>query len=145
MAHDTYCIFCGGPFYYDEIITDTKLLNKYLKDGKYRGVNPSGLWETAESVVEYLEERNDMPEKDHEKLQESIFLIKKHFWLSDVVALTPENKLIHGITYTASQFERFVDENDNEYTVDKPRKKNDKKVSYMTHYSCIILLLKKKI
>lgn len=101
-SSDLYCILCGGPTYSRRIISNIDLLKKYLNiknlkindSNNYYNVNPNGIWEHSDNIIEYIKKKNKkMDINDYNILCKSVIIPKNHKWQNDLIMIT-ENKII---------------------------------------------------
>jgi len=132
---DLYCILCGGPTYSREIISNTILLKKYLKKDSniYYNVKPSGLWEDADAILNYIKENNkQMDSNDYKILKKSIIRPKNHKWQNKLIMIT-EEKIIKDVESSCG--EQFTEIDGEKYHFI-----GQDKMGHLAHRDCYKLL-----
>lgn len=96
---DLYCKICGGPTYTRDVITNIKLLQTFLINGKYYNIEPDGIWEDALLLIETLKKKykkfstKKMTDDEFNKLIKSIYIPKNHLWQDKLILITKNNKI----------------------------------------------------
>jgi hypothetical protein len=132
---DLYCILCGGPTYSREIISNTILLKKYLKKNSniYYNVKPSGLWEDADAILNYIKENNkQMDSNDYKILKKSIIRPKNHKWQNKLIMIT-EEKIIKDVESSGGEHYTEIDGEKYDFT-------GLGKMGHLAHRDCYKLL-----
>jgi len=124
----TNCIICGCGFQNNKILDNMDLLNKLNKE-----------WNGYTEFFEHqIEDSKSLTEKEKLKAKENIKVIKKYDWLTDLIAIVPNNIVkIKAIFGLKGDYYTFLDKNNNEYDIYTRDYKNK---PYIMHNNCYKLL-----
>lgn len=142
---DLFCSVCGGPTYSRDIITNTLLLKKFLKNlnnKNYYDINPDGVWANSEHIIEYLKKNykklniNKMTDAEYTELMKSIKVPKEHCWQDNLILITNKDKIYKDVP--SSQGEYYIEINGVKF--EPGEYSND---SYLMHHDCYYMMRNK--
>ena len=144
-SSDLYCDICGGPTYSRPIITNTLLLKKYLGKGEYYGINPNGLWDNAEELINFIKKHYKklglpkMDDEDYNILIKSINTPKEHKWQNKLILFTEKKKIKDVI----SAGDPYIELDDGTKYEPTEFDNNGKQLCYLVHNDCYKVLKSK--